>query len=69
MAKFEQLKLIIPYWNHIWQSRFVLLVMLNILQIPNKLYLMEHFIQTSGDSMNQGIGTLSFQKIGGEGGV
>ena len=30
---------------------------------------MEHFIQTSGDSMNQGIGTLSFQKIGGEGGV
>ena len=31
--------------------------MLNILQIPNKLYLVEHFVQTSGDSMNQGIGT------------
>ena len=33
--------------NHIWQSRFVLLVMLNISQIPNKLYLAERFVQTS----------------------
>ena len=32
-------------------------VMLNILQIPNKLYLAEHFVQTSGNSMNQRIGT------------
>ena len=31
--------------------------MMNILQIPNKLYLMEHFIQTSDDSMNQAIGS------------
>ena len=30
MSKFEQSKLIISYWNHIWQSRSVLLVMLNI---------------------------------------
>ena len=31
--------------------------MLNISQIPNKLYLVECFVQTSGDSMNQGIRT------------
>ena len=31
--------------------------MLNILQIPNKFYLAECFIQTSGNSMNQIIGT------------
>ena len=31
--------------------------MLNILQIPSKLYLAERFVQTNGDSMNQGIGT------------
>ena len=31
--------------------------MLNILQILSKLYLAERFVQTSGDSMNQGIGT------------
>ena len=48
MPKFE--KLIIPYWYHIWQSRFVLLVMLNISQIPKKLYLAERFVQKSGDS-------------------
>ena len=40
-----------------WQSRFVLLVMLNISQIPNELCLAECFIQTSGDCLNQGIGT------------
>ena len=28
-----------------------------ISQIPNKLYLAERFVQTSGDPMNQGIGT------------
>ena len=39
------------------QFKFVLLVMLNISQIPNKLYLAERFVQTSGDPMNQGIGT------------
>ena len=33
--------------------------MLNILQIPNKLYLAEHFVQTICDSMNQGIGTYN----------
>ena len=26
--KFEESKFTIPYWNHIWQSRFVLLVMI-----------------------------------------
>ena len=31
--------------------------MLNISQILNKLYLAEGFVQTSGDSMNQGIET------------
>ena len=31
--------------------------MLNTSQIPNKLYLAERFVQTSGHSMNQGIGT------------
>ena len=29
MSKFEQLKLIISYWKHIWQSMFELLVMFN----------------------------------------
>ena len=43
--------------------------MLNISQIPNKLYLAERFVQTSGDSMNQGLGaSVPFQKIGREGG-
>ena len=35
--------------------------MLNILKISNKLYLAECFVQTSGNSMNRGIGT-SVQK-------
>ena len=43
-------KLIIPYWYHFWQSRFVLLIMLNISQIPKKLYLAERFVLKSGDS-------------------
>ena len=34
-----------------------LLVMLNMSQIPNKLYLAERFVQTSGESMNLWIGT------------
>ena len=44
--------------------------MLNISQIPNKLYLAECFVQTSGDSMNQGIGTSvpeNWRKRGGGG--
>ena len=40
---------LVPYWNYIWQSRFV---MLNILQIPKKLYLAEPFVQKSDDSKN-----------------
>ena len=52
MLKFESSKLIIPYWNHIWQSTFALLVMLNIWEILKNLYLAEHFIQNqkSGES-------------------
>ena len=45
MSKFESSKRVISYWNHIWQSKFVLLVMLNISQIPQKLYLAERFVQ------------------------
>ena len=44
--------------------------MLNILQIPNKLHLAERFVQTSGDSMNQGIETSvpeNWRRRGGEG--
>ena len=38
MSKIEQVKYIIPYWNHIWQSRFLFLVMSNTLWIPKELY-------------------------------
>ena len=48
MSKFESSKLIVPYWNHIWQSTFALLVIMNILEIPKNLYLVEHFIKKSG---------------------
>ena len=33
------------FLNHIYQPRFVLLVMLNILWISKKSYLVEHFVQ------------------------
>ena len=35
--------------NHICQSRFVLLVMLNISLIPKKLCLAESFVKKTGD--------------------
>ena len=60
-GKLEESILIISYWNHIRQSRFVLLVMLNILQIPNIIFggalhksvVLNDFISDISKSMNR----------------
>ena len=45
MAKFGSSKFIIPYLYHIWQFRFVLLIMFNISEIPENNIWGQRFFQ------------------------